>query len=88
MDIKYRYFGDTSNSKGVGKIVVAYNETHYGLSFCNPNDCYKKLLGKEIAKGRLLKTPQPLPKSKMTYADWIDLFLSNDQSPSWIFKGG
>jgi len=87
MNIKFRYFGDTSISKGTGKIVVAYDDfKRCGIAFCNPNDVYSKKTGRSIAAYRLLSNPIKVLKDDMSYGDWIDLFLDATHAPNWLYR--
>lgn len=62
-DVRFGYFRVPSSVKGrYGFITMAmirppkdrsHNQYNVGISFCSPNDVFKKNLGRKIAQGRL-----------------------------------
>lgn len=86
INIRFKYLGDTSFSKGNGKITIAYSGLQCGLAFCSPNDVYSKKLGKKIAIGRLSTNPITMVYKPVTYNQWIDFIYSGIQIPNWLYK--
>lgn len=98
MKIKFKYLGDTSIAKGIGKIVIAYTNSKFGVAFCSPDDKFNKHYGKGLATMRLIESPisyqkylapdkdnvtHCIPKSKV---GWICLIERTYICPNWLTR--